>query len=54
VPIGVESTAESLRSKPEKKEKTAHPTTDNANVTDVEEEEANFHRMGLFLLDNRG
>ena len=33
--------AESLRSESEKKEKTAHPTTDNANVTDVEEEDAN-------------
>jgi hypothetical protein len=43
VPIGVESTGESLRSKPEKKEKTAHPTTNSANVTDVEEEAANFH-----------
>ena len=43
VPIGVESTAEGLRSEPEKKEKTAHPTTNNVNVTDVEEEAANFH-----------
>jgi len=41
VPIGLESTAESLRSKPEKKEKTAHPTTNNVNVTDMEEEAAN-------------
>jgi len=31
-----------LRDQPEKKEKTAHPTTINANVTDVEEEAANF------------
>jgi hypothetical protein len=29
-----------LRSESEKKEKTAHPTTDNANVTAVEEEDA--------------
>jgi hypothetical protein len=29
-----------LRSESEKKEKIAHPTTDNANVTDVEEEDA--------------
>ena len=42
VRIGAESTAESLRDQPEKKEKTAHPTTNNANVTDVEEEAANF------------
>jgi hypothetical protein len=41
IPVGVESTAESLRGKPEKKEKTAHPTTNNANVTDVEEQAAN-------------
>ena len=39
--MGAESTAESLNSESEKKEKTAHPTTDNANVTDVEEEDAN-------------
>jgi len=39
--MGAESTAESLSSESEKKEKTAHPTTDNANVTDVEEEDAN-------------
>ena len=39
--MGAESTAESLTSVSEKKEKTAHPTTDNANVTDVEEEDAN-------------
>jgi hypothetical protein len=30
-----------LSSESDKKEKTAHPTTDNANVTDVEEEDAN-------------
>ena len=39
--MGAESTAESLSSESEKKQKTAHPTTDNANVTDVEEEDAN-------------
>ena len=39
--MGAESTAESLSSESEKKEKTAHPTMDNANVTDVEEEDAN-------------
>ena len=42
VRIGAEATAESLRDQPEKKQKTAHPTTNNANVTDVEEEAANF------------
>ena len=39
--MGGESTAESLCSESEKKENPAHPTTDNANVTDVEEEDAN-------------
>jgi hypothetical protein len=39
--MGAESTAESLGSESEKKEKTAHLTTDNANVADVEEEDAN-------------
>ena len=39
--IRSESRAESLRGESEKKEKTAHPTTDNANVTDGEEEDAN-------------
>jgi len=39
--MGAESTAESLSSESEKKEKTAHPTMDNANVTDVEEEDPN-------------
>jgi hypothetical protein len=39
--MGAESTAESLSSESEQKEKTAHPTTDNANVMDVEEEDAN-------------
>ena len=34
--IRSESRAESLRSESEKKQKTAHPTTDNANVTNVE------------------
>ena len=38
--MGAESTAESLCSESEKKQKTAHPTTDNANVMDVEEEDA--------------
>jgi hypothetical protein len=65
--MGAESTAESLSSESEKKEKTAHPTTDNANVTDVEAEAANslarasasgdyrlvafFHQRVQFLLD---
>jgi hypothetical protein len=40
--MGAESTPESLSSESEKKDKTAHPTTDNANVTDVEEEDALF------------
>jgi hypothetical protein len=31
-----------LRGESEKKQKTAHPTTDNANVTDVEGEAASF------------
>ena len=39
--IRSEARAESLRGESEKKEKTAHPTTDNANVTDGEEEDAN-------------
>ena len=39
--MGAESTAKSLSSESKKQEKTAHPTTDNANVTDVEEEDAN-------------
>ena len=34
--------AESLRAKSEKKDKPPHPRTDNANVTDVEEEDALF------------
>ena len=34
--IRSESRAESLRGESEKKQKTAHPTTDNANVTNVE------------------
>src|SRR5947207_12907370 len=43
--MGAESTAESLSSESEKKQKTAHPTMDNANVTDVEEEDANSARQ---------
>ena len=43
--MGAESTAESLSSESEKKDKTAHPTTDNVNVTDVEEEDASFLAM---------
>jgi hypothetical protein len=42
VRIRSESRAESLRGESEKKQKTAHPTTDNANVTDVEGEAASF------------
>ena len=59
VRIRSESRAESLRGESEKKQKTAHPTTDNANVTDVEEEASSLlarasasgeHRLpGLFL-----
>src|SRR4029453_16102438 len=53
--IGAESSAEGLRRASEKKEKTAHSTTDSANVRDVEEEDANFRGTRLpFLLDKRG
>ena len=41
VRIRAKSNGESLRGECEQKEKTAHPTTDNANVTDVEEQDAN-------------
>jgi hypothetical protein len=41
VRIRSQSRTESLRGESEKKQKTAHPTMDTANVTNVEEEDAN-------------
>ena len=65
--IRSESRAESLRGESEKKQKTAHPTTDNANVMNVEDDSKSlarastsgevqaaslfFHQRMQFLLD---
>ena len=53
VRIRSESRAESLRGESEKKQKTAHPTTDNANVTDVEAKAGVRHKGSTNLLKPR-
>ena len=51
--IRSESHAESLRGESEKKQKTAHPTTDNANVTYVEAKAGVRHKGSTNLLKSR-
>ena len=53
VRIRSQSRTESLRGESEKKQKTAHPTTDNADVTDVEAKAGVRHKGSTNLLKPR-